>query len=265
MRIAILACGMLALVTVTANAQDDGYTPHDRGVGEWIGFDNYRVAPRYENNGRAAGFLHFDNKSTEHGVYYRPFHSSLSKGARCAPEPWRPLGMGNLWNRTCATKRMDYLPYRLRDTRTDYGPAYYRVREDKDCTDCEDCRLRLKHGLGCCQSCKSSGCNSSGCNSCEKKTSCLSCKSCKGCKSGCKSCQSCLSPSAKPAACSSCTTSTQKPATNLVKQEKQVRALPVRNTRTRVPVTNAVRVQQTVIDNSRYVPNLQTDAGNEKP
>ena len=288
MRYATLACGMLALMTHSAVAQDkdDDYRPHDRGVGEWIGFQNYRVPPRYESSGRSGGFHHFDARTVDHGVYYRPFHTSLTPAVRCAPESWGPRGMGNLWNPTCATRRMDYLPYRLRTTETEYGPAYYRRIPEYDCPNgCDACRTRRSYGLGRCHKCQTasttdknsscSGCKGAGCKLCmlKKSLECLKCGSKSNGKASCLSCSadkgSCSSEETSCSAGStSCTAGAIPPAPDVVDFTAPVV----------VPRTNRVRATNTSRQTSRatrqgtvrgsqpvYRPqNLQRGTGDQK-
>ena len=86
----------------------------------------------------------FDLPSHYYGVWHRPRAFGSSKAQRCAEEPFRPLGFGNLFHRPCAGHRMDYTPYRLSHTRSNYGPSYHVLRQDPRCDNdgCENCRCR---------------------------------------------------------------------------------------------------------------------------
>jgi hypothetical protein len=66
------------------------------------------------------------------------------KQARCAPEPFRPRGFGNLFADPQVPYRFDYTPYRVGVKQREYGPWYYPVPEDPHCY-CEHCGCCARH------------------------------------------------------------------------------------------------------------------------
>jgi len=79
------------------------------------------------------GYRHYDFPNYRYGIWYRPRGFGWGIAERCAPQPFRPRGYGNLFNEPSTRYRMDYNRYVLTNYRTDYGPSYYRRHIDQRC------------------------------------------------------------------------------------------------------------------------------------
>lgn len=119
--------------------------------GAFNGFAQHRVPSDLGAPGSAGnGFSHFSLPMDRYTNWYRPRAATLTQYQRCAPDSFRPKGLGNLFARPCDGYRMDYEPYSLSDGMSKYGPAYLARMPDPrcpdcdptadDCEDCEKCR-----------------------------------------------------------------------------------------------------------------------------
>jgi len=102
--------------------------------------------PHHGSNGSpAAGYPHFDNRSAMHGIWYRP---NGYAGTDHWDQPLRFNPMGNGVPQHRSAYRMDYAPYTVVPTDTQYGPYYYpRYRDMNDptsdnCDDPDYCRKK---------------------------------------------------------------------------------------------------------------------------
>ncbi|MDC0261632.1 hypothetical protein OAK47_00275 [Planctomycetaceae bacterium] len=95
--------------------------------------------PHYGSNGSpAAGYPHYDNRSSMHGIWYRP---NGYAGTDHWNQPLRFSPMGNGTPQHRSAYRLDYAPYTIVPSDTQYGPQYYpRYRDMHDPTsdDCDD-------------------------------------------------------------------------------------------------------------------------------
>lgn len=96
------------------------------------------------------GFKNFILPMDKYTTWYRPRAATLTKRERCAPDPFRPRGYGNLFAEPCDSFRMEYAPYELQEGQTPYGPSYI-VRQGNQKCDC-----LCKHGESCesCEQCE---------------------------------------------------------------------------------------------------------------
>ncbi len=81
------------------------------------------------------GYKHYDFPSYRYDIWYRPHAFGWGQAERCAPSPFRPRGYGDLFNDPSNCYRMDYNRYQLKESRSDYGPAYYHNQPDGRCAD----------------------------------------------------------------------------------------------------------------------------------
>ncbi|MCA9034066.1 MAG: hypothetical protein KDA91_02995 [Planctomycetaceae bacterium] len=111
------------------------------GSPEFNGFSIYRAHPDLGAPGSAAhGFSHFMMPLDKYGTWYRPRAATLTQCQRCAPDDFRPRGLGHLFARPCDGYRMDYSPYTLNTGRSQYGPSYLARQPDPRCVDCDETR-----------------------------------------------------------------------------------------------------------------------------
>jgi hypothetical protein len=102
------------------------------------GYAFLRQSPDLGAPGSAGnGFHHFPAPMDKFTSWYRPKAATLTQYQRCAPEPFRPRGFGNLFAVPCDGFRMDYEPYALSDGMSNYGPAYLARMPDPRCPDCD--------------------------------------------------------------------------------------------------------------------------------
>lgn len=115
-----------------------GYIPR------FNGFSNIRsVADPGAPGSAGSGFPHFPFPSHRYSHWYRPKASTLTRCERCAPDSFRPRGLGHLFARPCDGYRMDYTPSELPDGSSLYGPAYSARQPDPKCKDCDH---QARHG-----------------------------------------------------------------------------------------------------------------------
>lgn len=116
------------------------------------GFSAYRVVPDPGPPGSPSyGFQHFLLPMDKYTNWYRPRAATLTQGPRCAPDPFRPRGLGHLFARPCDSFRMEYSPHTLSDGTSPYGPAYIGRQPDPRCPHCD-------HAKDPCQACQSRRC-----------------------------------------------------------------------------------------------------------
>ena len=102
------------------------------------GFDQYRQQPNLGGpSSPSHGFKHFPFSMHMFTNWHRPKASTLTKWQRCAPDPFRPRGLGHLFARPCDSFRMDYTPYVLADSHSQYGPSYLYRESDQRCENCD--------------------------------------------------------------------------------------------------------------------------------
>lgn len=102
------------------------------------GFDHYRHEPDLgAGSSPSHGFKHFPFRMHMFTTWHRPKASTLTKSQRCAPDAFRPRGLGHVFARPCDSFRMDYSPYVLYDGDSKYGPSYYYRTPDPRCDDCD--------------------------------------------------------------------------------------------------------------------------------
>jgi len=99
--------------------------------------------PHYGSNGSpGAGYPHFDNAAAMHGIWYRP-NGYAGTSHWKQPLRFNPMGNGTPQHRSAY--RLDYAPYTIVPTDTQYGPQYYpRYRDmhaplNEDCDDPDYC------------------------------------------------------------------------------------------------------------------------------
>ncbi len=108
------------------------------GSPHFNGFSVYRAQPDLGAPGSAGhGFSHFMLPMDKYTNWYRPRAATLSQCQRCAPDSFRPRGLGHLFARPCDGFRMDYSPHVLSDGYTQYGPSYIARQPDPRCEDCD--------------------------------------------------------------------------------------------------------------------------------
>ena len=108
------------------------------------GFAQIRQVPDLGAPGSAGnGFHHFSLPMDKFTNWYRPRAATLTQYQRCAPDSFRPRGLGHLFARPCDGYRMEYEPYSLSDVQSTYGPSYTARMPDPRCEHCdptaEDC------------------------------------------------------------------------------------------------------------------------------
>lgn len=107
-------------------------------TGTFNGFADQRLVPDPGAPGSAGyGFSHFALPLDRYTNWYRPRAATLTQYQRCAPDTFRPRGLGHLFNRPCDGFRMEYQPYTLSDGMSTYGPAYISRLPDPRCEHCE--------------------------------------------------------------------------------------------------------------------------------
>lgn len=112
------------------------YETHESGVSHYNGYDRYRRQP--DTGSPAHGFKHFAAPMHAFTTWYRPRAATLTAAQRCAPEPFRPRGFGNLFAKPCDPFRMEYNPHVLSQRHSNYGPSYLLRMCDPRCEDCHD-------------------------------------------------------------------------------------------------------------------------------
>ncbi len=116
--------------------------------GAFNGYAHIRATPDLGAPGSAGnGFNHFPLPMDRYTNWYRPRAATLTQSQRCAPDSFRPRGMGHLFNRPCDSYRMEYEPYSLSDGMSKYGPAYFPRAADPRCPDCD-------HSVDECENCE---------------------------------------------------------------------------------------------------------------
>jgi len=159
-----LVVAVAATLRTTASGQENAGTPtsvasHSEVVSTSItppstfnGFDQYRQVPDLGAPGSAGhGFFHFSGPLDRFTTWYRPRAATLTPYQRCAPDSFRPRGYGNLFARPCDGYRMEYSPYKLMNTQSQYGPSYIARMPDPRC---EHCDPLVKHQKRACKDCK---------------------------------------------------------------------------------------------------------------
>ncbi|GAB5440433.1 MAG: hypothetical protein Fues2KO_07820 [Fuerstiella sp.] len=107
-------------------------------VARYNGYDRYRRQPDTGAPGSPAyGFKHFPAPMHAFTTWYRPRAATLTAAQRCAPQPFRPRGFGNLFARPCDPFRMEYNPHVLSQGHSTYGPSYLLRMCDPRCDDCD--------------------------------------------------------------------------------------------------------------------------------
>jgi hypothetical protein len=102
------------------------------------GYSQYRQAPDLgAPSSTGHGFFHFSGPMHRFTTWYRPRAATLTRYQRCAPRPFRPRGLGTLFARPCDGYRIEYKPYQLTDSRSQYGPSYLARMPDPRCEDCD--------------------------------------------------------------------------------------------------------------------------------
>jgi len=116
--------------------------------GAFNGYAHIRATPDLGAPGSAGnGFNHFPLPMDRYTNWYRPRAATLTQNQRCAPDSFRPRGMGHLFNRPCDSFRMEYEPYALSDGMSKYGPSYFPRAADPRCPDCD-------HSVDECENCE---------------------------------------------------------------------------------------------------------------
>ena len=115
--------------------------------GSYNGYAEIRATPDLGAPGSAgSGFHHFSMPFDKYTQWYRPRAASLTAYQRCAPDSFRPRGLGHLFARPCDGYRMEYEPYVLGDGPSKYGPAYLARMPDPRCAHCDrstgDCKCK---------------------------------------------------------------------------------------------------------------------------
>lgn len=117
-------------VSSTSSCPPEGFSQN--------GFDQYRRSPDIGSPHSAGfGFKHFALPFQNYTLWHRPKAATLTKCQRCAPESFRPRGIGNPFARPCDSFRMEYNPFVLHQRESQYGPSYILRREDPRCDDCD--------------------------------------------------------------------------------------------------------------------------------
>lgn len=116
----------------------DAAMPED----SYNGYAEIRATPDLGAPGSAgSGFHHFSMPFDKYTQWYRPRAASLTAYQRCAPDSFRPRGLGHLFAQPCDGYRMEYEPYVLGDGPSKYGPSYIARMPDPRCNHC-DCSTR---------------------------------------------------------------------------------------------------------------------------
>ena len=106
--------------------------------GAFNGFAQNRLIPDLGAPGSSGnGFNHFSLPMDKYTNWYRPRAATLTQYQRCAPDSFRPRGLGHLFARPCDGYRMEYEPYALSDGMSTYGPSYFSRMPDPRCADCD--------------------------------------------------------------------------------------------------------------------------------
>lgn len=112
----------------------DAVMPED----SFNGYAESRETPDLGAPGSAGnGFHHFSSPFDRYTQWYRPKAATLTQYQRCAPDSFRPRGLGHLFARPCDGYRMEYEPYVLGDGPSKYGPAYIARMPDPRCSHCD--------------------------------------------------------------------------------------------------------------------------------
>ena len=91
------------------------------------------------------GHSHFAQPMDRYTTWYRPRAATLTRSERCAPDTYRPRGLGHLFADPVDSFRMDYEPYSISESPSAYGPAYVNRLGDPRCPNCcEECHAKLK-------------------------------------------------------------------------------------------------------------------------
>ena len=102
------------------------------------GYSVYRAQPDMGAPGSAGhGFSHYVLPMDKYTTWYRPRAATLTQCQRCAPDSFRPRGLGHLFARPCDGFRLDYSPHVLADGHTQYGPSYIARKADPRCEHCD--------------------------------------------------------------------------------------------------------------------------------
>ena len=108
--------------------------------GAFNGFISHRLQADLGAPGSAGnGFHHFSMPMDKYTNWYRPRAATLTQYQRCAPDSFRPRGLGHLFARPCDGYRMEYEPYVLSDGMSSYGPSYIARLPDPRCDHCDHC------------------------------------------------------------------------------------------------------------------------------
>lgn len=101
------------------------------------GFDEFRQQADLGAPGSPGfGFKHFPYRMHMFTTWHRPRAATLTKCQRCAPDDFRPRGLGHLFARPCDSFRMEYAPHILQNPQSQYGPAYLYRQGDPRCDHC---------------------------------------------------------------------------------------------------------------------------------
>ncbi len=116
--------------------------------GNFNGFAGLRSQPESGLPGTGGfGHRHYAQPMDRYTTWYRPRAATLTRSERCAPDAWRPRGLGHLFAEPLDSFRMDYEPYSLGEAPSTYGPAYVNRLGDPRCPNCcEQCKEKLKAG-----------------------------------------------------------------------------------------------------------------------
>lgn len=95
------------------------------------------------------GYPHYDYPNYRYDLWYRPHAFGWGKAERCAPDPFRPRGLGNVFNEPSTCYRLDYNRYVIKNYRSEYGPSYYHRLPDERCDDYDFCKHHRKVHCDC--------------------------------------------------------------------------------------------------------------------
>lgn len=138
-----LAVFVVAILStfISTSAEDSPLPPNDGTLSNSFrvnGYDQYRQHPDLGSPASPAhGSKHFTGPLHAFTTWYRPRAATLTQGQRCAPDSFRPRGFGHLFARPCDPYRMEYSPYVLRDSHSNYGPSYLMRACDPRCAHCD--------------------------------------------------------------------------------------------------------------------------------
>ncbi|MEY3459221.1 MAG: hypothetical protein RL215_2378 [Planctomycetota bacterium] len=124
-------------------------------AGSFNGFSTMRAAPSPGLPGTGGfGHNHYPQPMDRYTNWYRPRAATLGQAERCAPDSFRPRGLGHLFADPCDGFRMDYEPYSLSDGTAMYGPAYINRLGDPRCPNClEELKSNLHDEAAKCAKC----------------------------------------------------------------------------------------------------------------